>query len=185
MKNFLQNLLIVFALALCAIIALQWTRETSLRKAVQELTDVRQNKEEAILNLQATQKRLENEIQRLDGIRKDQLERIKTNEFQISGLTKDLDKATNLIASNLKQIEAYKDAVDRANESIKVQNETIKQQNAEMQKLAEDRNEMVKKFNKMAADYNELAQKWNKQQDELAQAATNALARATNAPAKK
>ena len=32
MKSFLQNLLIFFAMTLCALIAFQWVRETDLRK---------------------------------------------------------------------------------------------------------------------------------------------------------
>src|SRR5206468_3349044 len=68
-KNFLQNLLIFFALSLCALIAFQWVRETHLRATVQSLTDSVHDKTEAILNLQATVRRDEDEIKRLDGLK--------------------------------------------------------------------------------------------------------------------
>jgi chromosome segregation ATPase len=178
MKAFLQNLLIFFSLALCGLIAFQWVRETDLRKAVQSLTDTVHDKMEAIQNLQASVKRDEAEIQRLDGIKTQLTQTIKSNDVQISNLTRDLEKATNEIERAGKQIEVYKGALQTANESIKKQNEDIKRQNDEMKQLAQDRNEVVKKFNKMASDYNDLASKWNKQQEELAR-------QATNAPAKK
>ena len=135
MKNFLQNLLIFFALCLCALIAFQWVRETDLRKNVQELTNKVQDQLEAIQNLNSTVKRDEAEIQRLDGVRIEQSNTIKTNQAQISTLTKDLEKATAEVEKDEHQIELYKDAVKKANETITRQNEQITKQNEEMKKL--------------------------------------------------
>jgi uncharacterized coiled-coil DUF342 family protein len=177
MKAFLQNLLIFFALALCALISFQWVREADTNKRVQSLTDTVHDKMENIQNLQTSIKRDESEIQRLDGIKNQLTLTVKSNDFQISALIKGLEKATNEVERTQHQMEAYKDALQAANESIKKQNEEVKKQNEEMAKMAEDRNEVVKKFNKMAADYNDLAAKWNKQQEELAKAATNAPAK--------
>ena len=173
MKNFLQNLLIFFALCLCALIAFQWVRETDLRKNVQDLTNKAQDELEAIQNLNGTVKRDEAEIQRLDAIRIEESNTIKTNQAQIATLTKDLEKETAEVEKDEHQIELYKDAIKKANESITRQNEQITKQNEEMKKLNDERNEVVQKFNKMAADFNDLATKWNKQQDELQKAATN------------
>ncbi|HTL57818.1 MAG TPA: hypothetical protein VL361_19175 [Candidatus Limnocylindrales bacterium] len=177
MKTFLQNLLIFFALSLCALISFQWVRETDLRKNVQSLTDTVHDKMESIQNLQVSIKRDESEIQRLDGIKNQLTQTVKSNDLQISTLVKSLEKATNEVERTQHQMEAYKDALLAANESIKKQNEEVKRQNEEMAKMVEDRNEVVKKFNKMAADYNDLAAKWNKQQEDLAKAATNAPAK--------
>lgn len=173
MKNFLQALLILFALALCGLIAFQWVRETDLRKDVQGLTDNTRQKTETILNLEATIRRHEGEIRRLDDLKKQLTSQVKTNEAEISELRRGLDKATNEAERNLKQSEIYKDALTRANDNIVKQNEDIRKQNEDMKKLADDRNEMVGKFNKIATDYNELVAKWNRQQEELARAATN------------
>ena len=177
MKNSLQNLLILLALCLCGLVAFQWVRETDLRKDVQSLTDTVHDKMEAIQNLQGTVKHDEAEIQRLEGLRNELNALAKTNAAQIAGLTKDLEKATNALDRSEKQIEVYKDALQKANENILKQNEDIKTQNEELKKLAEERNEVVKKFNKMATDYNELVNKWNKQQEDLAKTATNAPAK--------
>jgi chromosome segregation ATPase len=156
----------------------QWVRETDLRKKVQSLTNKVQDQTENIRNLNSTIKHDEGEIQRLDGLKNQLTQTVKSNEVRIAELGKDFEKATNDLDHAQKQIVVYKDAVDRANESIKGQNETIKSQNEEMKKMAEDRNAMVQKFNKMAADYNDLAKKWNEQQELLAK-------QATNPPAKK
>jgi chromosome segregation ATPase len=174
MKAFLQNLLIFFALSLCALIAYQWVRETDLRKQVQALTDTVHDKLENIQSLQSSVKHDEAEIVRLDGLKNMLTQTVKSNDLQISALVKAVEKATNDVERAERQIEVYKDALETANANIKKQNEDIKTQNEEMAKLSEDRNEVVKKFNKMAADYNDLAAKWNKQQEELAKAATNA-----------
>lgn len=173
MKTFLQNLLIFFALALCALISFQWVRETDLRKTVQSLTDTVHDKMEHIQNLQASVKQDESEIQRLDGLKNQLTQTVKSNDVQISTLIKNLEKATNEVERTQRQADAFKEALQAANDSIKKQNEEVKKQNEEMAKLVEDRNEVVKKLNKTAADYNDLATKWNKQQEELAKAATN------------
>jgi chromosome segregation ATPase len=178
MKLLLQNLLIFFALSLCALISFQWVRETHLRKDIQDLTDTVHDKLEAIQNLQASIKHDETEIQRLDGIKNQLTQTVKSNDLQIATLFKQVEKATNEVERQEQQIESYKTALETANNNIKKQNDDIKRQNDEMAKMAEERNEVVKKYNKMAADFNELAQKWNKQQEELAK-------QATNAPAKK
>ncbi len=180
MKAFLQNLLIFFALSLCALISYQWVHETDLNKQVQSLTDTVHDKMEGIQNLQTTVKRDEGEIVRLDGIKNALTQTVKSNDVQISSLTRAVDKATNEVDRAERQIAVYKEAMDTANENIKRQNAEIKTQNEEMAKLAQERNDIVKKLNKTAADYNDLATKWNKQQEELAKAATN-----TPAPPKK
>lgn len=178
MKSFLQNLLIFFALSLCALISFQWVRETDLNKKLQTLTDTVHDKLESIQNLQSAVKHDESEIVRLDGLRTALAQTVKSNDTQISLLVRAVEKATNEVDRADRQIEVYKGALETANENIKKQNGEIKTQNEEMSKLAADRNDVVKKFNKMAADYNDLAAKWNKQQEELAK-------QATNTPAKK
>ena len=174
MKNFLQNLLIFFSLCLCGMMIFQWVRETRLNKQVQALTDTVHEKSEAIQSLQATVRRDEDEIKRLDGLRNQLIATVKSNQIDIARLTKDLEKTEAERDKNLRQSEIYKEALETANESIKKQNEDIKKQNDEMKKLAEERNDMVRKFNSMATNYNDLATKWNKQQETLAKGGTNA-----------
>jgi len=174
MKNLLHNLLIFFALCLCGLIAFQWVRETDLRKKLQELTNVVHDKTEAILNLEANVRRDRDEIQRLDGQRKQLEQTVKANDVQISNLSRDLDKATNDLQRTEKQMLAYKDAYQKTSENLTNANQTILEQNERMKKLAEEGNDVIKKFNKLNADYTALVNKWNQQQEELAKQATNA-----------
>ncbi len=178
MKNFLQNLLIVFSMCLCALIAFQWVRETRLRKDVQALTDTIHDKAEAVQGLEVTVRQNNDEIKRIDEIKSKLTQTIKSNDVQLLSLMKDLDKAQTENERTKGQIDAYKQAIERANVSIKAQNDNIKKQNEEMVKLAEERNTIVSNYNKVAKDFNELAARWNKQQEELAAAATNAAAAA-------
>jgi chromosome segregation ATPase len=177
MKAFLQNLLIFFALSLCALISFQWVRETDLNKKLQTLADTMHEKLESIQNLQSAVKHDESEIVRLDGLKTALTQTVKSNDTQISLLVRAVEKATNEVDRADHQMEIYKGALETANQNIKKQNDEIKTQNEEMTKLAADRNEAVKKLNKMAADYNDLAAKWNQQQEELAKAATNSPAK--------
>ena len=178
MKNFLQNLLIFLALCLCGLVAFQWVRETDLRKRLQGLTDVVHDKSEAILNLEASVRRGRDEIQRLDGQRKQLEQTVKSNDVRIAYLSTELEKATNDLRKTEKQMLVFKDAYQRTSENLTNANQAILEQNERMKKLAEEGNEVVKKYNKLSADYNELVNKWNKQQEEIAR-------QATNAPAKK
>src|SRR5215207_9581468 len=104
MKHFLENLLIVFALSLCGMIAFQWVRETRLNKEVQRLNDVIHEKSEAIQTLEGTVKRNEAEIHRLDALKNDLNNTIKSNLLQISNLNKDLEKTQNELERDKRQI---------------------------------------------------------------------------------
>jgi len=182
MKNPLQNLLIFLSLCLCAFITFQWHREAKLRQDVQTLTNTVQDKLEHIQNQQAALKRADEEIKRLDGLKTELTETVKSNRTQIAQMMKDLEKSDQEVEKGLKQIEHYKGALQQANENIKTQNESIKSQNESiktqnenMKKLSSEHSELVAKYNKLVADFNDLAKKWNDAQ----------AAAATNAPPKK
>jgi chromosome segregation ATPase len=177
MKNILQNLLIFLALCLCVLIAFQWHREAKLRQEIQQLTDTAHSKREGIQSLEGMLKRSEEEVRRLDGLKFELAEAVKSNRTQIAQLAKDLAKSDAEIEKGQGKIEDYKAALQQANESINKQNEDIKKQNEELRKLAEERNESVLKYNKMVTEFNDLAKKWNDLQQQLS---TH-----TNAPAKK
>jgi chromosome segregation ATPase len=178
MKNPLQNLLIFLSLCLCAFITFQWHRETKLRQNIQTLTDSVQDKLENLQSQQTALKRADEEIKRLEGLRTDLTETVKSNRTQIARLMKDLEKSDQEVEKGLKQIEVYKGALQQANDAIKRQNEDVKKQNEDLKRLATEHGETVAKYNKLVGEFNDLAQKWN-----AAQAA--AAAAATNAPPKK
>ncbi|MSU57184.1 MAG: hypothetical protein EXS35_03205 [Pedosphaera sp.] len=174
MKNPLQTLLIVLALSLCALCVYQWHVEAGLRTNIQKREDVQHDLKESIQALQADVKRNNEEIKRLDGLKNELTETVKSNKTQIAKMMKDLEKGDLEVEKGLKIIEAHKAALAQANEAIKKQNEDVKKQNEDMKKLSDDRNEAVVKYNKLITEFNELAQKWN-----------DAQAAATNAPPAK
>ena|SRR5437763_15075527 len=173
MQKFLSNLLIFFALSLCALCAFQWVRESRLRGEIAALQHTVYLKLDTIQNLEAQLKRSAAEVNRLDSLRVELSGIITTNRHEIEGLTKYTEKLEKEIEANKAQIAVYKDAVDRANENIKQQNADIKKQSDEMKALVADRNATVEKYNKVVEQYNDLVKQFEKFQEEAAKAATN------------
>lgn len=157
MRNLLQNLLIVFALGLCVLVAAQWHREAKLNTARQTLDDEARRSGETIQSLRGDVQRAEAEILRLSKLR----ETDQATTAELARLKGERQRREVEFQRLTKQAEAYKTALDTANASIKQQNESITTQNEELKRLTADRNEVVLKFNQMAEQYNELVARWN------------------------
>lgn len=154
MKTFLQNLLLVFAVGLCALVFVQWQRELRLRsdlKVVGSKVDA----------LQTDLSRAEGEVTRLDELKRRYEGTAVTNAT--TGLQWELNaQAANREVERLgKQLATVQAALDQANTNLA-------HQNTELKELADDRNELVTRFNELASDYNELAARWNELQGRLA-----------------
>ena len=171
MQKFLSNLLIFFALSLCALCAFQWVRESHLRKEIADLQQTVYLKLEAIQNLEAQLKQTKEDVTRLDNLRVELSGIINTNKEEIQNLTKYSEKLEKEIEAEKAQIAVYKGAVEKANENIKRQNEDIKKQNEEMKQLAAERNTTVEKYNKLVEQYNDLVTQFEKFQQDAAKAA--------------
>ncbi|HYT58559.1 MAG TPA: hypothetical protein VEL06_00205 [Haliangiales bacterium] len=173
MQKFLSNLLIFFALSLCALCAFQWVRESRLRSEVADLQHTVYQKLEAIQNLEAQLKQTKDDVARLEAIRVELTGIIKTNKEEIASLTKYGEKLEKEIEGHKAQLAAYKVAMDKANENITRQNEDIKRQNEEMKQMAADRNATVEKYNKVVGQYNDLVKQYEQLQEQLTKGATN------------
>jgi len=92
MQKFLSNLLIFFALSLCALCVFQWVRESRLRSEVAELHHSVFLKLDAIQNLETQVKQIKEEVQRLENLRAELSGIIKTNKEEIQNLTKYSEK---------------------------------------------------------------------------------------------
>ena len=160
MKNFLQNLLVLFALALCVLVAIQWNRETKLRQDIQQLTGNLHEQQVTLQGLQGTLKAAEAEVVRLDGLKKQIDAATQTRLAKMARLEEDQQKSRAEIERLTQQGVVYKAALATANANITTQNEAMK-------KLTGDHNEVVAKFNQLASDYNDLAAKWNTLQTQL------------------
>ena len=176
MKNTLVNLLIAISLGLCALITVQWHREGKAREKAQKLTDTIYNRDERIQTFQGDVKRLEAEVVRLDKLKNDLTETVKTNKLDLARLVKDIERANGETERQLKQVDKYKEALESVNAAITKQNEDVKRQNEDLKQLAAERNDSVQKYNKVVAEFNDLAKKWNQVQETLSKMGTNAPA---------
>ncbi len=167
MKNFLQNLLIFFALCLCGLIAFQWARETEQNARMQTQQRTIDDLKQANTNLTADVRHLRSDIEQLTHVRDELSGILKSNEVQIAGLMHQAETNTQQIEWDQKQIESYKSALKTANDNIVKQNEEIKMENDQLKKLAEERNAIVEGFNQVAVRFNELGQEWNLMQTAL------------------
>lgn len=161
MKTFLQNLLILFCFALCGLIAFQWVRETRLREEVRALHDTVYKKSELIQSLEGHLKTAQAEAARLDKLRIELTETVKSNRVELAELSKDKDRLEKDLDTQKRHVDLYKEATERANESILEQNKIIKEQNARMKELADDRNQIVEKYNETVKQYNDVVGKYN------------------------
>lgn len=168
MKRFLTNLLIFFALALCALAAVQWLREAHLRQQLQAQSDLLSNGSQQLLDLQEQLKRSEADFQRVEQLRMVLSDRLATNRAELLALKKELDDARKNADIAEQTAKDYKAALQQANANIKRQNYAITNQNQQMKSLVDEHASLVARYKKLAQDFDDLAQRWNNQQKELA-----------------
>lgn len=168
------TVLILLALGLCALCAYQWVRETRLRIRVDGLQAERQKLNDEKASVEAQGRRFQEEIQRVEKERGELFKSVQTNNEALVKIRSESLKAQMEADRNQRQAEAYKEVLDKANDSIRQQNEVVMKLNTDYKKLAEERNSMVAKYNDLVKEmdgtlkqYNELVEKWNAQQETL------------------
>jgi chromosome segregation ATPase len=154
MKTLLQNLLLVFALGLCALVFWQWQRELRLRAELRVTAS-------QVRALHADLRLAESEIERLEGIKRRYEDTTATNALTAREWEARAREAAEEIERLAQQMAELQAALDRANTNLL-------QANAELRELAEERNDVVAQFNELATSYNELAARWNELQGRLA-----------------
>lgn len=164
MKSVLTTSLIALTLVLCGFNAYQWFREARLYGDIENLRQEVFDKKVALQESAATIKRTQDEVGRIDTLRTELMAQFKTNKAEVDRLASSNAWLHATIENSDKQVEAYKQVVEKANASITKQNEMIRQQNEQMKALAESRNEFVEKYKKLAEDYNLLAGDYKKLQ---------------------
>lgn len=170
MKRFLPNLLILFSLILCGLIAFQWVREAKVRAELKGLKDDLHSKMESVQALEGSVKDRNTEISRLEALRKDLEETAKSNRLEIVSILKKADKFEQDADGLRIQVQSYKDAVTTANDRLRKQNDDIVRQNADIRKLIADRGAILTNYNELAAKHADLVKQWNQQQQEIAKA---------------
>ena len=178
MKTVLTSTLIALTLVLCGFNVFQWHREARLYGSLENLRKEVHDKKVALLESAAAIKRTQDEVARIDGIRTDLTAQLRTNKLELDRLSNSNQWLRAMIENNEKQVDAYKEVVEKANDAIKKQNEMIVEQNEKMLELVKQRDEFVERYKKLADDYNtlggdyqklqglyeELVNRWNEQQ---------------------
>jgi chromosome segregation ATPase len=167
MKSFLQALLIVLALALCVIIAVQGHQQSGRLKKIQQQQTVMDAQRDRIRDLERVIQGRDEELQRIERLKTRLTDADASNRMAVEQLTEKLGIALGENARTGKLLEEFKAALARANENIQSQNQTIRSQNEMTQKLAAERNEFVEKYNKLAEEFNALVVRWNAHQSAL------------------
>lgn len=150
MKNWLQYLLIFFALGLCVLLAVQWHGEDRLRRQLDRSTKTGHAVGQTIDSLTNDVTQLKTEIARLDGLGK----KLATNATMQGHESAQWAELAVVIKEDLEEADAL----------IRAQKETIR-------RLQEEREGLVKRYNDLAEDYNDLVDLWNAQREAL----TNAI----------
>ena len=155
------GVLITLAAALCALCVFQWWDTARLRKLVEDERKVTRDVQVQLADKDQANKRYADEIARLEALRKDLDDSVKTNKAEVSRLKADLRRTDLDLGRATNSVNVFKEAYEKANEAIKQQNESVKEQNEAIKKIAEDRAELATKYNKLAEDYNKAVTDFN------------------------
>jgi len=155
------TILIGLAAALCIMAVVQWVDQTHLTRQVES-----ERKDKVGLQTQLQEKdqanhRYSDEITRLEALRKDLDEIVKTNKTELSRVKISLSRTETELGRATNQVVIFKEGLDKANAAIVQQNESVKQQNAAIKQIAEQRAELATKYNKLAEDYNKVVTDYN------------------------
>jgi chromosome segregation ATPase len=161
MKNFLQNLLMILALGLCALCAWQWYVQTVLHNQGEVLQETISQQAAEIQDDTNKIKNMDAEIAGLS---------TRVNELKRAALTNEqmaleqkreilrLDKSSEVMSNEIVQ---YKDIVDKLEARLKEASEGITKQNEAIQKVVVERDDAIKKYNDSIKERNALAEKYN------------------------
>ena len=161
MKNFLQNLLIVLALGLCALCAWQWYIQTLLHLQGQTLQRTIFKQATEIQGYTNSLKNSDAEIAGLSTRVNELKQAAKTNELAALEQKREIARlrsASEALSNNIVQ---YKDIVDKLDARLKEASEGIEKQNQALKKLVADRDEAIQKYNDSVKARNALAEKYN------------------------
>lgn len=172
----LTNLLIAFALGLCALCTFQWLRETETRREVQRLHDQVFQRDSSIQTHTNQIHHMDLQINELTADVAHLKSTVKTNEARIRDLTgerNELYDTNKVLTANL---EAYTKAygtltnqLQKAYDDIRKQNEAIKEVVAQRDEFVAKLNESIEERNKVVGEYNKLVDQVKEIQDQVAQ----------------
>lgn len=176
MKRFLNTLIVLVSLGLCAVCVVQWVREDRLRGHISDL--VKKLEAENALRIDGERKIAEyaKEIERLTALRAEVEAKllVVTEELNVTrndsaarGITLALFLAER--AEMQGKLAVYESAVGKSstalkehNSAVAAQNDAIAKQNALLKTLTSERDAAITKLNARTQEFNELVEKYNK-----------------------
>lgn len=161
MKNFHQNLLIVLALALCALCALQWRDQTRERMQITHLNQLVYDKSAAIQGYTNSIETLNHQIVQMDARITELKETAKTNDELVIVQKREINKLDFESQVLTNQITQYQQAVDTLQTKLKETYDGIKKQNDAITNLTAQRDEFVQKLNDSVKERNDVVSKYN------------------------
>ncbi len=174
MNKFLSNVLIVLALALCALCTYQWVVQTHQRAEIFRLNDVVYKRDVAIQSYTNSLHLSDVKIAQLDEQVRDLKNTVKTNEATIVQQKREIAKLEFTTAGLTNQVEEYKQALDtlqnrlkEAYAGIEKQNQVLKEVVAQRDDYISKLNDSTKERNDIVAKYNELVRTAEKMQEEI------------------
>jgi len=181
MNKLLSNVLIVLALAMCALCAYQWYRETRQREEVVKLNKRVFERESAIQVLTNSLHLSDKKVAQLDGRVGELRDTVKTNEATLRQQRQEITKLEYANVGLTNQVEEYKTAVETYQARLKEAFDGIEKQNELIKTLGDERNDLVNRLNESMKERNEIVQKYN----ELAKMVETMQSALTNAPPAK
>jgi chromosome segregation ATPase len=161
MKSFLQNLLIVVALSLCALCVYQWYGQTVQREAIQSLEKMVYEKSAAIQGYTNSIGTMDRQIAQMDATITELKNTAKTNAELLVNQRRALGRLQASTEGLTNQISEYKSAVTTLEARLKEAYDGIQKQNNSVKDLVAQRDEFVKKYNESVNERNEVVAKYN------------------------
>ncbi len=161
MKNFQQNLLMLLALALCALCAWQWYVQTLLHNEGAALQETIFKQAAQIQGDTNSIKNMDAEIAGLSTRVNELKQAAMTNEQAASEQKREILRLRSAGDVMSNQIVQYKEVVDKLEANLKEAAEGIRKQNDAIKQLVATRDDAIKKYNDAMKDRNALAEKYN------------------------
>lgn len=161
MKNFQSNLLIVLALALCALCAFQWYEQTIQRNEITAMNGMLYEKNVAIQDATNSIATLTHQVEQMDTRLTEMKAAAATNEQLVVSQKVEIAQLQFNGANLTNEIAQYKVAVDTLTAKLKEAYANLESQNATITNLVAQRDDFVKKFNDEVKDRNDIVAKYN------------------------
>lgn len=154
--------LIVFSLALSALVVVQWVRESNLRVDLDAMDKRVHASEAAQSDLEEKLRTWESDIKRLTENNIAAAAKEKELETEIARLTTELTTRDEELKAATAAPPDFANTMKAHNEAVTRQNEAITKANASLQKLSQERDALAEKLNARNREWNELTEKYNK-----------------------